>query len=89
MDFPRMLYHEDGRSMTVLNETQEAQAPNGFGREPFDAHRAPQQGESAASVQTSGNFELARTIADIVVARLREDVPPRRGPGRPPKSETE
>ncbi len=89
-EYPRMLYHSDGRTETVTSEDHELEmAENGFGRDPHDVHR--ENNPAANPVEPSGQREFANLVADIVIEKLMATKPsdePRRGPGRPRKDET-
>lgn len=92
-EYPKMLYSQDGQSRTVTSQDEENGLGSEWSSEVTDAFRASASVHSNASqVTKSGDEALADMIADRVVARLRDETatpdaePPRRGPGRPPKT---
>ena len=83
-DFPRMLYHDDGRTKTVASEAeQELARAVGFGTEPSDVHRRVQSfvpENTLAKTPAQGSkpddpFGLM-TFADLIVARVLTEVAP-------------
>jgi hypothetical protein len=99
-EYPRMLFHSNGQTKTVSDPEAEAEAGEGWSREPSEVHfgaRSPEVPEGPSVVQPvdpSGQDALI----DKIMARMREeffsdaesdaDEPaadrPRRG--RPPKN---
>lgn len=86
--YPRMIYNADGR--THILQAASSPRPEGqWSDEPHAIHR-----EARADHHTTRAEEpdqaLAHAVADILVKRLvDEGYVAKRGPGRPPKSETD
>jgi hypothetical protein len=98
-EFPKMLYHSDGRDRVVHSAEDESAASNdGFGSDvgPFYASR--RNPAAVHEVQKSNHDDLAEHVARRVVELLKAetaapaeeaDQPPAPRRGRPPKSSYE
>lgn len=65
-DYPRMLYHKDGRTMTVDTPEQHDELHgSGWETEPGEVHRKP-------SVTPSGFISSADPMAMMIKAAMRE-----------------
>ena len=85
-EYPRMVYHADGSHKVVESEQAESDLGGEWGREPNEAFHASQTAVPAR-VTPSGNEPLVA----LLIQRMKEEFPslvpePKRGPGRPPKS---
>lgn len=83
-DFPKMLYHADGRTSTVNGEAEQETARSvGFGTEPYAVHRQVQSfvpENILAKTPSQGSkpddpFGLL-TFVDLIVARTQVEVGP-------------
>lgn len=100
-DYPRMVYHPDGRSMVVEDAARENVLHlQGWGQRPSEAHRAKvatpspiMSGNDPASLLMKSVFErvldergLTKELLQLVAARLSEMAQP--VPEIPPMPET-
>jgi hypothetical protein len=74
-EYPRMIYHSNGQTKTVADPEMEAEAGEGWSREPSEVHfgaRSPEVPESpaiVAPVDPSGQDALI----DKIIARMRDE----------------
>ena len=82
-DYPKMLYHPDGRTQIAATaEEHNALLPDGWAQTPFAVHTRP---KPSPSITTSGNDPLAVLIRETLERVLDErGIGGRPGADKPP-----
>ena len=101
-EYPRMMYADDGRTKVVATAEDEQALGSEWGKEPSDVHRSPLNATPVASTPSGVDLNdisverVARRVVELLsettapaVDPADSSIPPRRGPGRPPKPRTE
>lgn len=73
-DYPRMLYHADGRTLTVYSENEEYEAGPTWEREPSAIHRTVRVHDAGTAPMP--NEVLADLIAERVFAKVKAFLEP-------------
>lgn len=75
-EYPRMLYHGDGRTQTVADEHAEKAAGHGWSREPSEVHFAPRTPSvpgAVPPVDPSGQDAIIDRLIDRMRAEFFSD----------------
>lgn len=85
-DYPKMLYHADGRTQ-VVHSREEERGLDGFESTPSEVHlNPPQMGASRVVPASSGNDDLIAKFRSLLEEFFgADDDKPKRGAGRPRK----